>query len=130
MPTIASMNSEADAEKKGTLASPATARASSVLPVPGAPASSTPRGMRAPSLRYLSGFFRKSTTSSSSCLASSMPATSANVTVCDDGSTLRARLRPNWPSTPPPPAPAAARRNRKMNSATSRIVGPKLNRIV
>src|SRR5215217_7756146 len=49
------MNSEADAEKNGTLASPATARASSVLPVPGAPASSTPRGMRAPSLRYLSG---------------------------------------------------------------------------
>ena len=53
------------------------------------------------------------------------------VTICDDGSTLRARLRPNCPSTPPPPAaPAAARRARKTNSATSRIVGPKLNRIV
>ena len=37
MPTIASMNSEAEAEKKGTPASPATARASSVLPVPGGP---------------------------------------------------------------------------------------------
>ena len=51
MPTIASMNSDAEAEKNGTPASPATARASSVLPVPGAPASSTPRGMRAPRRR-------------------------------------------------------------------------------
>ena len=51
MPTIASTNSEADTEKNGTPASPATARASSVLPVPGRPASSTPRGIRPPSLR-------------------------------------------------------------------------------
>ena len=36
-PTIISMNSEALALKNGTLASPAVARASSVLPVPGAP---------------------------------------------------------------------------------------------
>ena len=35
MPTIASTNSDAEMEKNGTLASPATARASSVLPVPG-----------------------------------------------------------------------------------------------
>ena len=34
--------------KKGTPASPATARAMSVLPVPGGPTRSTPRGMRAP----------------------------------------------------------------------------------
>ena len=34
-PTIASMNSEAEIEKKAACASPATARASSVLPVPG-----------------------------------------------------------------------------------------------
>ena len=51
MPTIASTNSEAETEKNGTLASPATARASSVLPVPGRPESSTPRGIRPPSLR-------------------------------------------------------------------------------
>jgi hypothetical protein len=38
------MNSEADIEKNGTLASPATARASSVLPVPGGPDNSTPPG--------------------------------------------------------------------------------------
>src|SRR5256885_1039021 len=47
-PTIASTNSDAAAEKKGTSASPATARASSVLPVPGGPESSTPRGPRPP----------------------------------------------------------------------------------
>ena len=49
MPTIASTNSEAAIEKKGTSASPATARASSVLPVPGGPTSSTPFGAWAPS---------------------------------------------------------------------------------
>ena len=47
-PTIASMNSEADIEKNAACASPATARASSVLPVPGAPESSTPCGIRPP----------------------------------------------------------------------------------
>ena len=57
-PTIISMNSEAEAEKNGTSASPATARASRVLPVPGGPLSSTPRGILAPSLRYRSGFFK------------------------------------------------------------------------
>ena len=57
-PTIISMNSEALAEKNGTCASPATARASSVLPVPGSPVSSTPLGNLAPSLRYLPGSLR------------------------------------------------------------------------
>ena len=47
-PTIASMNSEAEIEKNGTPASPATARASSVLPVPGGPDSRIPCGIRAP----------------------------------------------------------------------------------
>ena len=122
-PTIISTNSEADIWKNGTPASPATARASSVLPVPGAPLSSTPRGIRPPSLRYLSGFFRKSTISVSSSLASSIPATSENVTCCSSASTRRARERPN-DIRPPAPPPPAARRIRKMNSPTSRIVGP------
>ena len=78
-PTNISTKSDPLIEKNGTLASPATARASSVLPVPGGPDSSTPCGMRAPSRRYFSGARRKSTTSLSSCFASSMPATSANV---------------------------------------------------
>ena len=54
-PTIISTNSLALAEKKGTPASPATARASSVLPVPGGPESSTPRGILPPSAAYLVG---------------------------------------------------------------------------
>eukprot|EP00961_Rhodomonas_salina_P011555 155459-Rhodomonas_salina.1 len=36
-------------EKKGTPASPATARARSVFPVPGGPSRMRPRGIRAPS---------------------------------------------------------------------------------
>ena len=80
IPTIASTNSEADIEKNGTFASPATARARRVFPVPGGPARSTPCGIRPPSFRYLSGLRRKSTTSDSSDFASSIPATSAKVT--------------------------------------------------
>ena len=48
-PTNISTNSEPEIEKNGTPASPATARASSVLPVPGGPTSSTPLGGRPPS---------------------------------------------------------------------------------
>mmetsp|Transcript_9653 Transcript_9653/g.18181 ORF Transcript_9653/g.18181 Transcript_9653/m.18181 type:complete len:201 (+) Transcript_9653:1398-2000(+) len=47
-PTNISVNSDPAAEKKGTLASPAIALASSVLPVPGGPTISTPAGRRAP----------------------------------------------------------------------------------
>ena len=50
-PTTISMNSDALSEKNGTSASPATARASSVLPVPGGPDSRTPLGIAAPSTR-------------------------------------------------------------------------------
>lgn len=46
MPTYSSTNSEAEMEKKGTSASPATARASRVFPVPGGPTRSTPGGKR------------------------------------------------------------------------------------
>ena len=48
-PTNISTKSEPEMVKNGTLASPAMARASSVLPVPGGPTSNTPRGMRPPS---------------------------------------------------------------------------------
>ena len=47
-PTYFSTKSEPDSAKNGTPASPARARASKVLPVPGGPYSSTPLGMRAP----------------------------------------------------------------------------------
>ena len=49
--------------KNGTLASPAIARASNVLPVPGGPTSSTPLGMRPPTCWNFWGCFRNSTTS-------------------------------------------------------------------
>ena len=66
-------------EKNGTAASPATARASSVLPVPGGPTSRTPLGILAPSAWNLPGLARNSLISSSSSTASSTPATSLNV---------------------------------------------------
>ena len=97
-PTIISMNSDALALKNGTFASPAVARASKVFPAPGAPASSTPLGARAPRRRYFSGSFRKSTTSLISASTSSIPATSSNVTRTVSGST-RFCLPP--PSSPP-----------------------------
>src|SRR6185369_15198654 len=105
-------------------ASPATARASRVLPVPGGPLSSTPRGIRPPSFRYLSGFLRKSTISASSALASSIPATSAKVTRAPVGSYRLALERPKPPSTPPAPPPEARRNTQKRSSRNSRV-GPK-----
>mmetsp|Transcript_2655 Transcript_2655/g.4081 ORF Transcript_2655/g.4081 Transcript_2655/m.4081 type:complete len:201 (-) Transcript_2655:743-1345(-) len=47
-PTYNSTNSEADTDKKGRPASPATALAKSVLPVPGGPLRTTPLGALAP----------------------------------------------------------------------------------
>ena len=47
--------------KNGTFASPATARAVSVLPVPGGPTSNTPRGIRPPSRWNFWGSRRNST---------------------------------------------------------------------
>ena len=80
-PTIISTNSLAPMLKNGTLASPATARASSVLPVPRrADQQHALAARRRPGGCTSSGSFRKSTISTSSSLASSMPATSANVT--------------------------------------------------
>src|SRR5436189_3456459 len=79
-PTNISTKSDPLIEKNGTFASPATARASSVLPVPGAPMSSTPLGMRPPSFWNFCGSLRNSMISWSSSFASSTPATSLNVT--------------------------------------------------
>lgn len=122
-PTIISMNSEAEAEKKGTPASPATARASRVLPVPGGPDSRTPRGIRAPIRRYCSGFLRKSTTSFSSPSTSSMPATSSKVVrLAPSSSTgLGGALRPSPPM--PPPIPALIRRAMNTHRTTRSSMG-------
>jgi hypothetical protein len=61
--TNISTKSEPLMEKNGTSASPAIAFASNVLPHPGSPISSTPRGIRPPSRWKRLGFFRNSTTS-------------------------------------------------------------------
>ena len=90
-------------EKKGTPASPATARASSVLPVPGGPYSSTPLGMRAPSAWKRLGFSRNSLISSSSSTASSAPATSRKVILGWSGAMRLARLLPKLITFDPPP---------------------------
>lgn len=78
-PTNISINSAAEIAMKGTPASPATAFARRVLPVPGGPMSKAPRGILAPREVYCAGFLRKSTISTSSALASSIPATLSNL---------------------------------------------------
>jgi len=80
-PTNISMNSEPLMLKNGALDSPATARASSVLPVPGGPTSNSPFDIRPPRRWIRLGSFRKLTASSSSCFASYSPATSSKVTL-------------------------------------------------
>ena len=84
MPTNISTNSEPEMEKNGTSASPATALASRVLPVPGGPTSRAPFGIFAPISVYLAGLCRKSTISCRSSLASSSPATSLNLIPVSD----------------------------------------------
>ena len=79
MPTNISTNSEPEMEKNGTWASPATAFARSVLPVPGGPTRRAPLGSVAPMSAYFFGSCRKSTISFKASLASSSPATSAKV---------------------------------------------------
>src|SRR5436190_20838050 len=79
-PTNISTKSEPEIEKKGTFASPATALASNVLPVPGGPTIRTPFGILPPSFWNFCGSLRNSIISWSSSLASSTPATSLNVT--------------------------------------------------
>ena len=58
-PTNISMKSEPDTDRNGTPASPATARAMRVLPVPGGPTSRTPLGMRAPISPNFSGHLQE-----------------------------------------------------------------------
>ena len=95
-PTNISTKSEPEMEKKGTPASPATAFASRVLPVPGGPTKRTPLGILAPTLTYFWGSFRKSTISSSSSFSSSSPATSLKVTFLSASVDILARLFPKF----------------------------------
>ena len=102
-PTNISTKSDPEIEKNGTLASPAIPLASRVLPVPGGPTSNKPRGIRPPSFWNFCGSLRKSTTSFTSSLASSQPATSAKVTWLVFSSIMRALLLPKLKAPPFPP---------------------------
>ena len=75
-PTNISTKSEPEMVKNGTFASPATALANSVLPVPGGPTIRIPRGILPPTFMNFAGSLRKSTNSFTSSFASSQPATS------------------------------------------------------
>ena len=102
-PTNISTKSEPEIEKKGTPASPATARASSVLPVPGGPKSSTPLGILAPRLWNFLGFSRNSLISWSSSTASATPATSLKLILGASTAIRLARDLPKLMTLEPPP---------------------------
>ena len=120
-PTNISTKSDPEMVKNGTPASPAMARASSVLPVPGGPTSSAPLGILPPRRLNFCGLRRNSTISSSSSLASSMPATSSKVTrPCFSVSSLALDLpKPMAPPLPPP----CMRFMKKIHTPISRING-------
>ena len=106
-PTNISTKSDPEMEKNGTPASPATARAKRVFPVPGGPSKRTPDGILAPNFINFFGFFKNSTTSTNSCFSSSSPATSEKRTLL---SLASAGLALDFPKLitprPPPPWPA------------------------
>ncbi|CDD33168.1 uncharacterized protein BN762_00886 [Bacteroides sp. CAG:714] len=104
-PTNISTKSEPEIEKNGTSASPATALAKRVLPVPGGPTSSAPLGILPPNSVYFCGCFKKSTISCTSCLAASCPATSLKVIRFAPFSNNCALLFPTLKTFPPPPGP-------------------------
>src|SRR6266480_547924 len=118
-PTNISTKSEPEIEKNGTPASPATARASNVFPVPGGPYSSTPLGMRAPSAWNFFGFSRNSLISCSSSTASSTPATSLKPIFGESGAIRLARLLPKLITFEPPPWTWFMRKIQKANSSTN-----------
>mmetsp|Transcript_31288 Transcript_31288/g.77513 ORF Transcript_31288/g.77513 Transcript_31288/m.77513 type:complete len:204 (-) Transcript_31288:853-1464(-) len=122
-PTKTSMKSDPDMEKKGTPASPATALANKVLPVPGGPTRSAPFGILAPRCSYFLGLLRKSTNSMISCLASFKPATSANLTfdfmsLVPAGKALPILKNLSGPPAPMPDACCLRSQNRKRKKMT------------
>ena len=104
-PTNISTKSEPEMVKNGTLASPATALARRVLPVPGGPTINIPRGIFPPTLINLAGSLRKSTSSLTSSFASSHPATSLKFVFTWPPSNSFALLLPNVIGPPLPPTP-------------------------
>ena len=116
-PTNISTKSEPEMEKKGTFASPATAFARRVLPVPGGPTRRAPFGILAPSFVYFCGALRKSTISMTSSFAPYRPATSLKETLT---LVLSASFPVDFPTEkippgPPPPGPAPILRPMPLN---------------
>ncbi len=126
-PTNISTKSLPDMEKNGTPASPAIALARRVLPVPGEPTRSTPLGMRPPRRVNFFGSLRKSIISSTSSLASSMPATSLNVIFCWFSVRSLARDFPKLMALPPPPC---IWRMKNIQTPMSSIIGNQETNIV
>jgi hypothetical protein len=85
-PTNSSTNSQAEIEKNGTCASPASAQASSVLPVPG-DRKEHPARDPAAEAPELVGVVEEVDELDQLLLVSSILATSTKLTVCSDGST-------------------------------------------
>ena len=119
-PTNISTKSDPEIEKKGTFASPAIALASNVFPVPGGPTRSAPLGILPPNLENFEGSFKNSTTSSNSCLASSIPATSSNVTLPTASFNNLALDLPKPIAFPPPPC---IWRIKKIQTPINRSIG-------
>ena len=122
-PTNISTKSDPDIEKNGTLASPAIAFASRVLPVPGCPTIRTPRGIRPPNFWKRLGSRKNSTSSCTSSLASSTPATSANVVVIWSSPSSFALLLPKLIGPPRPPPPPCIWRIKNMKTAKISNIG-------
>ena len=107
--------------KNGTCASPATALASKVLPVPGGPINNAPLGILPPSAVYFFGFFKKSTISITSTFASSSPATSPKLIFTLEALSKSVALdlpilkMPPGPPLPPPGPPTLRIINTKSN---------------
>ncbi len=124
-PTNISTKSEPLIEKNGTPASPETAFARRVFPVPGGPTRRTPFGILAPSSTNLRGSLRNSTISIRSSFSSSAPATSSNLTFIFSSDAIRALLLPNdITRLPPPPCDCCIKKTQKrINSTTTTSVG-------
>ena len=119
--------------KKGTCASPATAFASKVLPVPGGPINKAPFGILPPKAVYFLGFFKKSTISITSTLASSKPATSPKLMLTLDALSNKVAFdlpilkMPPGPPAPPPGPPTLRIIITKSNPI--KIIGNKVDTI-
>ena len=130
-PTNISTKSEPLIIKNGTPASPATAFAKSVLPVPGCPTSRTPFGILAPISVNFFGDFRNSTISCNSSFSSSTPATSLKVTFpFSVVPTTLALLLPNAIVLFPPPCAVFVNKSQKITHTISIAKGDNSPNIV